>query len=153
MDLFLSGVSDPLTGFVPEGAPATFDAFLSRQHRRLSEGSGYSFVIVEMGTDNAVGNIGLWTGDIAAGRATVHYWISSQFRRRGYASAALTALTAWALSMPEVERLDLYIQPSNEASWRAAEAAGYLREGLLRSWQRVGAGRKDMFVYSILPVR
>jgi ribosomal-protein-alanine N-acetyltransferase len=55
--------------------------------------------------------------------------------------------------MPEVERLELYVEPWNEASWRAAEAAGYQREGLLRAWQRVGDARKDMFIYSVLPSR
>ena len=52
--------------------------------------------------------------------------------------------------MPGVERLELYVEPWNEGSWRAAEAAGYQREGLLRAWQRVGDARGDMYMYSIL---
>ena len=38
-----------------------------------------------------------------------------------------------------------------EPSWRAAVGAGYVREGLLRSWQRVGEDRRDMYAYSRLP--
>lgn len=41
----------------------------------------------------------------------------------------------------------------NEGSWRAAEACGYQREGLLRRWERVGDELKDMDVYSIIPSR
>jgi RimJ/RimL family protein N-acetyltransferase len=36
------------------------------------------------------------------------------------------------MSIPEAERLELYVEPWNQASWRAAEANGYQREGLLR---------------------
>jgi [ribosomal protein S5]-alanine N-acetyltransferase len=36
-------------------------------------------------------------------------------------------------------------------SFAIAEAAGFRKEGLLRSWQEVGGERKDMFMYSLLP--
>jgi len=142
----------PLIATVPSvGSPENVAAYLARQHQRLPEGAGYSFAVADVSTDEAVGNIGLWTGMIGSGRATTGYWIARQFRRRGYVSAALQGVTAWALTMPEFERLELYVEPWNEGSWRAAEAAGYLREGLLRAWQRVGDSRRDMFIYSVLP--
>ena len=59
-------------------------------------------------------------------------------------------VSAWGLSLPEIHRLELYVEPSNEGSWRAAERAGYVREGLLRSWQPVGGHRRDMYMYSRL---
>jgi [ribosomal protein S5]-alanine N-acetyltransferase len=149
--------SDPLIPLITSvpavGSLENVAAYLDRQHRRLQEGAGYSFAIADLRTDEAVGNIGLWTGNIESGRATTGYWVAPSFRRRGYATAALRALTTWALTIPEVERLELYVEPWNEGSWRAAEDAGYQREGLLRAWQRVGDARKDMFMYSVLPSR
>ncbi|MET8088484.1 GNAT family protein [Micromonospora sp. NPDC005237] len=127
--------------------------YLERQHQRLAEGSGYSFAIADAETDEAVGNIGLWTSHISTGRASTGYWIAPQHRRLGYVRAALSALTAWASSLDDVKRLELFVEPWNEGSWRAAEACGYQREGLLRSWQQVGTERKDMYVYSLIPVR
>lgn len=47
-------------------------------------------------------------------------------------------LSDWGLALPGVHRLELYVEPWNEGSWRTAERAGYTREGLLRSWQQVG---------------
>lgn len=139
----------PLITTVPSsGSPTDVQAYLERQHDRLPAGQGYSFAIADAATDEAVGQIGLWTSEIAAGRATTGYWIGGAHRRRGHAGAALAALTDWAFSLPEVERLQLHVEPWNEASWRAAERCGYQREGLLRSWQRVGAERRDMYVYS-----
>lgn len=48
-----------------------------------------------------------------------------------------------------MHRLQLYIEPSNVGSWRTAERAGYVREGLLRSWEVVGNERRDMFMYGM----
>ena len=154
-DIIMSAADDPLIPLITtvpaNGSPADVDAYIRRQHERLSSGAGYSFAIADSETDEAVGQIGLWTHDIGAGRASTGYWIAPHFRRRGYARAALQALTAWAFELDEVERLHLFVEPWNEGSWRAAEACGFEREGLLRAWQKVGEERKDMYVYSVVP--
>lgn len=125
-------------------------AYIARQHDRLADGIGYSFAIADAATDAAVGQIGLWLRDIGDGRASVGYWVAPRFRRHGYVTAALYAISAWGLSFGEVARLELYVEPWNEGSWRAAERCGYRREGLLRSWQTVGDERKDMFMYGLI---
>lgn len=155
--LVASVASDPLIPLITTvptvGSPENVAAYLDRQHRRPQEGAGYSFAIADLRTDEAVGQIGLWTRKIESGRASTGYWVAPPFRRRGYVTAALRALTTWALTLPEVDRLELYVEPWNEGSWRAAKDVGYQREGLLRAWERVGDARKDMFMYSILPSR
>lgn len=70
-------------------------------------------------------------------RASVGYWITPSQRRRGYASEALGILTSWAKQHADLDRLELYVEPWNSGSWRAAELAGYKREGLLRAWERI----------------
>jgi RimJ/RimL family protein N-acetyltransferase len=126
-------------------------AYLGRQHERLVSGQGYSFAITEAATGDAVGQIGLWLKNISEGRASTGYWVSSQFRRRGYVIAALAAISRWGLSVENIHRIELYVEPWNEGSWRAAEQVGYRREGLLRIWQQVGSERRDMYMYSLLP--
>ncbi len=142
----------PLITTVPSsGGDEDVQAYIARQHDRLPSGVGYSFAIADAHSDEAVGQIGLWTGEVDRGRASIGYWIGPAFRRRGYATAALRTLTEWALSLEDVHRLQLFVEPWNEASWRAAEAAGYQREGLLRRWERVGDELKDMYAYSLIP--
>src|SRR5699024_8111845 len=139
----------PLITTVPvSGTADDIAAYIARQHRRLTAGTGYSFAIADARNDQAVGQIGLWTTEITTGRAATGYWVAPPFRRHGYARAALHALSEWALGFGEVKRLALFVEPCNEASWRVAEACGYQWEGLLRSWQRVGDQRADMYVYS-----
>lgn len=153
-ELVVSVADDPLIPLITtvptDPGPEQVSAYLDRQRRRLEEGAGYSFAIADPATDAAVGNIGLWTGSIDSGLATIGYWIAPRFRRRGYAASALRVLTDWAGTLTEIERLELYVEPWNEGSWRAAEAVGYLREGLLRSWQQVGQTRRDMYLYSLV---
>lgn len=152
--LIVSVAHDPLIPLITtvpnSGSPVDVDAYLRRQHERLTTGAGYSFAIADHETDDAVGQIGLWTREISTGRASTGYWIAPQFRRRGYARAALQALTAWAVELDGVERLHLFVEPWNEGSWRVAEACGFVREGLLRAWEKVGDDRKDMYVYSVV---
>lgn len=150
--LVRSVASDPLIPLITtvptSGTQADALAYIGRQRERLATGAGYSFAIARADTGDAVGQIGLWLRHIDQGRASTGYWVAPQDRSRGYVTAALQALTRWALDLDEVHRLELYVEPWNEGSWRAAQACGYAREGLLRSWQEVGAERKDMYVYS-----
>lgn len=125
-------------------------AWIARQHRRVADGVGHPFVIAEEDTGTPVGQIGLWLHHVGPGRASVGYWVLARHRRRAAARTALRALSAWGLALPGVERLELYVEPWNEGSWRTAESAGYRREGLLRSWQQIGGRRRDMFMYSRL---
>ena len=153
--MVMSVASDPLIPLITTvpaaGTHAEALAYVERQHARLASGTGYSFAIADAGDRRgAVGQIGLWLKDVDDGRASTGYWIAPQFRGRGHARAALATLTAWAMTLDAVRRVQLYVEPWNEASWRAAEACGYAREGLLRSWQRVGAEPKDMFMYSVV---
>ena len=142
----------PLITSVPAGGGAgAARAYIERQHERLTSGAGYSFAITDAVTGEVAGQAGLWLRDLAEGRASTGYWIAAPFRQRHYATAALDAISRWGLSLDGIHRVELYVEPWNEGSWRAAERVGYVREGLLRSWQRVGDERKDMYMYSLLP--
>jgi ribosomal-protein-alanine N-acetyltransferase len=150
----LSVSADPLipviTTVPASGCREDALAFIERQHERLASGIGYSFAIAESDADRAVGQIGLWLHDHQHGRASIGYWIAPQQRQRGYATAALQAVSRWAFTLDGIARVELYVEPWNKGSWRAAERAGFRREGLLRSWQAVGQQRRDMYMYSLL---
>jgi [ribosomal protein S5]-alanine N-acetyltransferase len=139
----------PLIGSLP-AHPTDQQAldWIRRQRGRLAEGTGLSFAIAEARSGNAVGTIGLWLRNLAAGRATVGYSVPAAHRGRGIASSALTALTTFAWTIPALHRIELYIEPWNGSSIRVAEASGYQREGFLRSHQEIGGIRRDMLLYA-----
>ena len=141
----------PLIGSLPADASRQqAHEFIGRQRGRLAEGAGFSFAIAEAGTDRAVGTIGLWLRQLAAGRATAGYCVAPSARGRGIAGAALTALTSFAWTVPGLHRVQLHIEPWNTGSVKAAEQAGYTREGLMRDHQEIGGQRRDMLLYATL---
>ncbi|MFE7743501.1 GNAT family N-acetyltransferase [Nocardia sp. NPDC057455] len=154
VSLIIDAGQDPLipliTTVVAHGDEADGQTFIRRQHQRAATGEGWSFAVSDLDTDSAVGQIGLWRRDIRHGRAAVGYWIGPGYRRRGYAGRALRLLSSWAVTLEEVSRLELYVEPWNEGSWRAAQSAGYQREGLLRRWEKIAGEPRDMYMYARL---
>ena len=142
----------PLIGSLP-AHPTAQQAleWIRRQLGQLAEAKRFSFVIADAESDLAVGTIGLGLRDLSAGRATAGYAVSPLHRGRGVATSALKALTSFAWTIPTLYRVELYIEPWNHSSIHVAEAAGYQREGLLRSHQEIGGTRHDMLLYATTP--
>jgi len=141
----------PLIGSLPADATEqqALD-FIERQHSRWTTGVGYSFCVADLFDGRALGTAGLWLGDLTHGRASAGYTVAPGARRRGVASRALRALTTFGWTLPELFRIELYVEPWNTGSIRTAEAVGYVREGLLRSHQPIGDRRVDMLLYAAL---
>lgn len=126
-------------------------AYIRHQPQRLPEGIGFSFCIADRGTDEALGGTGLWVRDLAHGRSGVGYSVAPRARGRGVAADALRALVGFAWTIDGLHRLEARIEPWNTASIRTAEAAGFEREGLLRSHEELVGGRRvDLLMYALL---
>ena len=159
VELVQSASRDPLIPLITS-VPATAGqpealAFIERQHQRLISGAGWSFAVADAATGTAVGQIGLWPGQSSRRTSnpdTIGYWVGPDHRKQGYAAAALDLLTEWALAVPKMQQIHLYIEPWNEGSWRTAERVGYRRDALLPSWQKVGVQWKDMYRYIRTPL-
>ena len=126
-------------------------AFIERQYRRAAEGDGFSFVIApESDPGHGVGSIGLWLEEIESGRASIGYWIVTSARGHGLAGAALRGLVAFAFGELAIPRLQLFIEPWNVASTKTALAAGFVREALLRDFERIDGEQHDAECYARL---
>ena len=126
-------------------------AHLGRQRGRLAE--GWSFVVAALVDDRAVGQLGVRLRDADAGRLQIGCWIGPGDRLRGYGSDALVTAAGWALALPGVHRVDLVVDPVDEASWRTAEQAGFRREGVLRAWEVIEGEPRDMAMYALVRTR
>lgn len=139
----------PAMGTLPlNAADDQAQQWIHRQQTRHTAGTGFSFAIVDHTEGRCAGFTGLWVRELPAGRATIGYGIAPSCRGRHLAADALRAVTSFAWTIPGLHRTELYIEPWNTASIRTAERAGYLREGLLRSYQEIAGRRRDMLLYS-----
>jgi RimJ/RimL family protein N-acetyltransferase len=128
----------------------------ARQWQRMAStglrtGSDLPTLIVDADEGRLLGAVGLHNLDPESGRCSAGYWVAATERRRGVARRALTLLCRYAFDELDVQRIELWIEPGNAASLRVAEAAGFAREGLLRSFMHIGGRRRDMLMYSLLP--
>ena len=117
----------------------------------LRSGSDLATVIGDAEDGTLLGSVGLHNLDPESGRCSAGYWVAAPARGRGIAARALRLLSAYAFREFGVQRIELWIEPANTASLGVAEAVGFHREGLLRSFMHVGGERRDMLMYSLLP--
>lgn len=127
--------------------PAAGRAFVRRQWGRAESGEGLSLAIVERATGDAVGAAVLMLRP-QAGVAGVGYWLVPDARGRGLATRAIRLLSSWALADAGLARVEAWVEPGNAASLRVVEAAGFTREGVLRSFLSFGDRRADAVVLS-----
>jgi RimJ/RimL family protein N-acetyltransferase len=84
--------------------------------------------------------------------AEAGYWVAAEARGRGICRRALHLACRWAFEHTEVRRAFLEVIVGNEASERAAIAAGFTREGRLRESMTHPShgGRVDTVLYARL---
>jgi RimJ/RimL family protein N-acetyltransferase len=79
------------------------------------------------------------------------YIVAPDARGRGLATAAVRLVSAWAVRHLIAQRLQVRVDPDNDASLAVAEKAGFRREGVLRSAIVVRGSRSDAVMLSFLP--
>ncbi len=87
----------------------------------------------------------------SGGQAEIGYGTLAQFQGRGYATEAVSVLTDWALSQPEVSVVVADALPENAASVRVLQKSGFTEagpggeEGTRRFERRVLVRRPPVF--------
>ena len=123
-------------------------ANIERARQSWAEGTWAVFVITVGGEIVGGANLGFYEHDIAEGS----YFLARAARGKGYATRTLRLLARWAFEKNGIERLELRVDPRNEASLRLAERVGFTREGIERASRRATDGsRFDSVVFSLLP--
>lgn len=83
-------------------------------------------LIIERSTSEVVGSLGLFWPP-SGGRVEIGYGVVPSRQGRGYASEATAALTEFALALDDVHTVHADVEPSNPASARVLEKAGFGR--------------------------
>jgi [ribosomal protein S5]-alanine N-acetyltransferase len=120
---------------------------VDRAASRWEQFEAAEFAIVDSG--DCVGSI--WLNFGPSHRASVGYWLLPRARGKGLVTRALLLVSRWAFDEFGVKRISLLTDPRNASSLRAAERAGFHREGVLRSWDDVNGERVDHVSLSLLP--
>jgi RimJ/RimL family protein N-acetyltransferase len=122
--------------------------FLASAEEQRRQGTGLALAVSPADSEGLLGAIGLRAVDRENGRAEVGYWVGREQRRRGIARRALRLVADWALTQGGLARVAAHAHVENVASHRVAERAGFVREGVLRSYSEIKGERWDQVVLS-----
>ena len=99
-------------------------ARVAEADHRWASGLSYTYSVITAADSTLVGEIALHRR--AADRVIeIGYWIAARQSGRGYASAAASAMTAAALALPDVDRVEIHCDAANGASAAIARKLGY----------------------------
>jgi RimJ/RimL family protein N-acetyltransferase len=141
--LHFSGVPEPPSPDFPR-------RWLARYETARSKGSGEAFAALD--DDGRFVGLALAPAiDREGGEVELGYIVAAAARGRGYGTAVLRALTAWAFEHAGALRIVLIIDVENPVSERVAERCGYTREGVMRSIHHKQGKRIDASLWSRLP--
>jgi RimJ/RimL family protein N-acetyltransferase len=124
-----------------------------REPGERGAGTRATLTIVQDGSDECRGQVYVHDIDWDHQRAELGIWIVPQVRGTGMAHRALTLAGRWLLQACRLQRVQIVTPSENEAMIRAARAAGFTYEGILRAYQREGRDQRrvDVVVLSLLP--
>lgn len=113
------------------------------------EGGLLHLVIADLVTDGYLGEAMLALSEHGVGE--VGCCVVPAARERRVATEAIVALTDWSFSALGLGRVQVFVATENAVALRLAESAGFLREGVLRSYWKVDDERVDVIVLARLP--
>lgn len=126
-------------------------AYVARTAASWSDGSSAGFAIADATDDSLLGAIGLMRLDETLTVGELGYWVACNARRRGIATRAVRLVARWAVLDLGLDRVELMTRVENVPSQRVADAAGFTREGTLRSYVTLGGGLSDVVMFSLVP--
>jgi RimJ/RimL family protein N-acetyltransferase len=130
----------------PDGAAAEWIAGLSKS---FASGASAVFAIVERGSGELVGSIGL-TFDRAHNMAELGYWLGKPFWGQGYCTDAGAQVLRYGFEDRELNRVWAGRFGRNVASGRVLEKLGLRLEGILRQHFVKWDEPQDVYRYGIL---
>jgi ribosomal-protein-alanine N-acetyltransferase len=122
------------------------------RHRREWK-RGQAFVLfVSPREDEAriIGRVAL--GGILRGafqNAYLGYWIDAERQGRGLMTEAVRATTTFAFGVAALHRVQAAVMPSNKASLRVLEKAGYRREGSAARYLCIAGAWEDHVLFAV----
>ena len=119
---------------------------------RFRDQTEFHFRIRHKTDHRLLGSIGLVYLDSEVPSFELGFWLRDSARHQGYMQEAARLVIDFAIQRLGAARLQMRIDPRNEASCRLAERCGFVREGLCRNLARDNTGALAAYcLYGLVP--
>lgn len=108
------------------------------------------FAVLLRETQDIVGMVNYHDRRAQQGRLAVGWMIVPDWRGKGLAREAASALIGYCFTALSAHRIEARIAPANAVSLRVAARLGFQREGLMRGWIVVDGMPRDMLMLALL---
>jgi ribosomal-protein-alanine N-acetyltransferase len=130
---------------------SAFRRRIRRYAEDLRSDQSYAFLIFRSSDGRLVG--GLTLANVRRGVAqagSLGYWMGLPYIRHGHMTAAVRAVIPFAFNTLRLHRLEAACIPTNTASIRLLENAGFVREGYAREYLCINGNWQDHLLYGRL---
>lgn len=130
---------------------AAFRRRLGVYAREMEQGTAWPLFVFDPADEALLGAITL--SNIRRGVAetgTLGYWIGRPHAGRGVGTAAVRAMLAHAFGSLGLHRVEAACVPTNHASHRVLEKAGFRQEGVARAYLKINGRWADHLLFGVL---
>ncbi|ADL00124.1 [Ribosomal protein S5]-alanine N-acetyltransferase [Brevundimonas subvibrioides] len=130
---------------------AAFRRRLGVYAREMELGHAWPFFILDPSGRTLHGAITL--SNVRRGVAetgTLGYWIGQPFAGQGIGTAAVRTMTRFAFQSARLHRLEASCLPTNLASRRVLEKAGFVKEGEARAYLKINGTWADHLLFGLV---
>jgi [ribosomal protein S5]-alanine N-acetyltransferase len=134
-----------------ELARSTFRRRLRQYQRELRDDQGYAYLIFSEADAGLLG--GLNVSNVRRGvaqAASIGYWMGAPHAGCGLMTETVRAAVQFAFTTLGLHRLEAACLPSNIASARVLEKAGFKREGRARRYLKINGQWQDHDLFALL---
>jgi diamine N-acetyltransferase len=129
----------------------TLKRYLENSHKSIYE-SGQLRLMIELLEDKAtIGTIDIFDFDPFHGRAGLGILVASEaYRRKGYASMALSALIEYCFRTLQMHQLYCNILENNNESMELFKKLGFVQAGIKKDWVKTTDGFLDEYFFQLI---
>lgn len=129
----------------------SYKAKLSRFKRMIATDTAYPFHIFRAADGRLLGACNVLNVQRhVAQTCEIGYWLGEDYARKGFARAAVRAVTQFCFDDLGLHRIEAAVQASNARSIRLLDALDFKREGTARGRLKINGEWKDHEVYAKL---
>jgi ribosomal-protein-alanine N-acetyltransferase len=97
-----------------------------------------------------IGEVGIISAHSKVNRCEIGYNLLPDYWGYGYATEIVAELVKYAFEAENYERLEALVLEMNHASCRVLEKSGFVKEGILRNYNKSEAGYRNVNYYGII---